>query len=79
MAHYLVKQLYTDRPAADIAGVTVNGWVRTMRESKAFAFVELNDGSYFKNLQVILEADRLPDYAETVRSEEHTSELQSRI
>ena len=67
MAHYLVKQLFTEKPAADIAGVRVNGWVRTIRESKAFAFVELNDGSFFKNLQIILEADRLPDYAEVVK------------
>ena len=67
MAHYLVKQLFTDRPAADIAGVKLNGWVRTIRESKAFAFVELNDGTYFKNLQVILEADRLADYADIVK------------
>ena len=62
MAHYLVKQFFTDMPAADVAGVKVNGWVRTMRESKTFAFVELNDGTYFKNLQIILEADKLPNY-----------------
>jgi asparaginyl-tRNA synthetase len=37
-------------PSADLADVKVNGWVRTMRESKTFAFVELNDGSYFRNL-----------------------------
>ena len=67
MTHYLVKQLFTDRPAADVQGVKVNGWVRTIRESKAFAFVELNDGTYFKNLQIILEADKLPDYAEVVK------------
>ena len=67
MAHYLIKELFTLRPTADIPGLKVNGWVRTIRESKAFAFVELNDGSYFKNLQIILEAERLPDYAEIVR------------
>ena len=38
-----------------------------MRESKSFAFVELNDGSYFKNLQIVLEADKLPNYREIVR------------
>ena len=68
MAHYLVKQLYTEMPAADIAGVKVNGWVRTMRESKAFAFVELNDGSYFKNLQIILEADKLENYRDVTKA-----------
>ena len=67
MAQYLIKDLYTNKPAADIAGVKVSGWVRTLRQSKAFAFVELNDGTYFKNLQIILEADRLPGYADAIR------------
>ena len=67
MAHYLIKDLYTRMPASDMAQVRVNGWVRTIRESKAFAFVELNDGSYFRNLQIFLEADRLADYGEVVR------------
>ena len=62
MADYLIKDLYTMKPTADVADVTVNGWVRTMRESKTFAFVELNDGSYFKNLQIILDEAQLSDY-----------------
>ncbi|HEU5369464.1 MAG TPA: asparagine--tRNA ligase [Ktedonobacterales bacterium] len=40
--------------------ITVNGWVRTRRQSKAVSFVELNDGSSFKNLQVVLEQGTLP-------------------
>ncbi len=40
--------------------ITVNGWVRTRRQSKAVSFVELNDGSSFKNLQVVLEQGALP-------------------
>ena len=68
MAHYLIKDLFTKLPEADIPGVKVSGWVRTIRESKAFAFVELNDGTYFKNLQIILEAGKLPDYDGIVKS-----------
>ena len=67
MAHILIKKLYTEMPSANLSDVTVNGWVRTMRESKSFAFVELNDGSYFRNLQVVLEADKLPNYRELTR------------
>ena len=52
MAHYLVKQLFTEMPASDIAGLKVNGWVRTIRESKAFAFVELNDGRVLVSFKV---------------------------
>ena len=68
MAYTLIKDLYTQVPGTDIAHVKVSGWVRTIRESKAFAFVELNDGTYFRNLQIILEADRLEDYGEIVRA-----------
>ena len=68
MAHYLIKELYTHMPAADLAQVKVSGWVRTMRESKTFAFVELNDGTYFKNLQIILEADKLPGYKDITKA-----------
>jgi asparaginyl-tRNA synthetase len=67
MKHYLVKELYTQIPQQDVAEVKVNGWVRTMRESKTFAFVELNDGTYFRNLQVILEEAKLNNYREATR------------
>jgi asparaginyl-tRNA synthetase len=40
--------------------ITVNGWVRTRRQSKVVSFVELNDGSSFKNLQVVIEQGTLP-------------------
>ena len=33
--------------------VTLCGWVRTLRDSKAFGFIELNDGSCFKNMQIV--------------------------
>ncbi len=67
MADYTIRSLFDMKPTENIAGVTVNGWVRTMRESKTFAFVELNDGSYFKNLQVILDEAELSDYRELVK------------
>ena len=37
--------------------VKVSGWVRTIRDSKNFAFIELNDGTYFKSTQIIAAAD----------------------
>lgn len=42
--------------------VTVCGWIRTVRDQKAFAFIELNDGSTLANLQIIAEAS-VPHYA----------------
>jgi asparaginyl-tRNA synthetase len=40
--------------------VVVNGWVRTRRQGKTVTFVELNDGSCLKNLQIVLDPQRLP-------------------
>ena len=45
------------------AQVTVKGWVRTVRKQKSFSFMELNDGSCLKNLQIILDTT-LPNYEE---------------
>ncbi|NJL91786.1 MAG: asparagine--tRNA ligase, partial [Coleofasciculaceae cyanobacterium SM2_1_6] len=48
------------------AQVTVQGWVRTKRESKGFSFMELNDGSFMANLQVVINAD-VPDYEVVIK------------
>ena len=58
-----IKELFTGQ-AADGKSVEVCGWVRTLRVSKNFGFIELNDGSYFKNLQVVIEAEKLENFAE---------------
>ena len=42
--------------------VTVAGWARTVRDSKNIGFIELNDGSCFKNVQVVFEAAKLENY-----------------
>ena len=44
--------------------VTVMGWARTIRDMKTFGFIELNDGSCFKNLQVVMDAGVLENYKE---------------
>lgn len=46
--------------------VEVRGWVRTVRELKDFAFLEVNDGSALANLQVVLNAD-VPNYSDTTK------------
>lgn len=51
-------------PPADGHIVNVAGWVRTARESKTLGFLEINDGSCFKNLQVIVEADKIDNFKE---------------
>jgi len=52
--------------SAPLPSVFVQGWVRTRRDSKTFSFVELNDGSCLRNLQIIAK-DSLPNYADVQR------------
>lgn len=51
----------------DLGGkkVEVCGWVRTIRDSKNFAFVELNDGTFFRNTQIVADS-ALENYSELV-------------
>ncbi|MDD4844646.1 MAG: asparagine--tRNA ligase [Anaerotignum sp.] len=62
-----VKSIYRDTAAYAEKEVTIGGWIRTMRVSKNFGFIELNDGSFFKNLQVVFEADGLSNYTEITK------------
>ena len=61
-----IRTLYRQTPA-DGSVVTVYGWVRTVRDSKTFGFIELNDGTFFKNLQVVLIDGRLPGFKDAVK------------
>ena len=46
--------------------VTVGGWIKTTRDNKSFVFIELNDGSFFRNLQVIADS-AMENYADIVK------------
>ena len=63
---YDVRQLFRQTPA-DQSQVTVSGWVRTLRDSKAFAFIELNDGTFFKNVQIVCEEENLANFKEVTK------------
>ena len=64
MSDIKVKQLY--RKTEDYAGqtVTVRGWVRNNRNSNAFGFIELNDGSFFKPVQIVYDFCGFVDWRE---------------
>src|SRR5436853_1099960 len=47
--------------------IRLGGWVRTRRDSKDFSFIDLNDGSSLRNLQVIAKSDTLQNYADIQR------------
>lgn len=62
-----VKSIYRDTATYANKEVTIGGWIRTMRVSKNFGFIELNDGSFFKNIQVVFEAETLSNYTEITK------------
>ena len=42
----------------------IGGWVRSVRDMKTFGFIDLNDGTSFKGIQVVLNAEKLSNYAD---------------
>ncbi len=63
METVLVKSLYRESEKYADQDVCISGWIRTLRSSKAFGFIEVNDGSFFKNIQVVFE-DSLDNFKE---------------
>ncbi len=59
-----IKELFSSYGSLDGKEVAVNGWIRNMRDSKVFGFIELNDGSFFKNIQVVFEDGKISNFAE---------------
>ena len=62
MKRQLIKEIYQNPEGFGGKSVTVGGWVRNLRDSKAFGFIDLNDGSYFKSIQVVFERERVENY-----------------
>ena len=62
-----IKKLYESPDAFADKTITVYGWVRTLRDSKAIGFIELNDGSSFKGLQVVFEESKLGNYKDIAK------------
>ena len=55
MDNVIIKELYRNSSDYYSKDVQVSGWVRTVRDSKTFGFIEINDGSFFKNLQIVFD------------------------
>jgi asparaginyl-tRNA synthetase len=65
MKRTLINDIFKNQQ--DFEGeITVCGWARTVRDSKSIGFIELNDGSCFKNLQVVIDST-LPNYAQVAK------------
>ena len=67
MERTLISEIFADPKSFDKVQVTVGGWIRTMRAQKTFGFIELNDGSYFKSLQVVFEDGIVENYKDIAK------------
>ena len=65
-----IARIFADMDQYGGQDVTVCGWARTIRDMKNFGFIELNDGSCFKNLQIVFEPK--PPWTTTRRSPSRT-------
>ena len=61
MEGILIKSLYRETDKYIDKEVFIEGWVKTVRASKNFGFIEINDGSFFKNVQIVFE-DNLSNF-----------------
>ncbi len=64
MERTAIAAIFADQERLGGQNVTVMGWARTIRDMKTFGFIELNDGSCFKNLQVVMDANVLDNFKE---------------
>jgi len=62
-----IAQLYASAKDYADQQVTVSGWVRTIRDSKTLGFIELNDGSCFKGVQIVFEADKVENFKDIAK------------
>jgi asparaginyl-tRNA synthetase len=63
MKNVLIKSLYRDTEAYLGKQIKIAGWVRTSRNSKEFGFIEVNDGSFFRGLQIVFD-NKLDNFSE---------------
>ena len=62
MAEVLIRELFRNSEKYADQEITVRGWIRTNRGSNKFGFIELNDGSFFKSIQVVYEAEFIDNF-----------------
>ena len=63
MKEITVKKLHRETEKFANKEITLEGWVKTVRDSKTFGFIELNDGTFFKNIQIVF-TDKLENFDE---------------
>ena len=73
MAKTDIVEIYKNMNSFDGKRITVGGWVRSARDMGGFGFIDLNDGTSFKGLQLVLNIDKLNNYEEVCKLNTGTS------
>jgi len=68
MKDILVKELYASTSDYDGESLRLRGWIRTNRSSNKFGFIELNDGSFFKSIQIVYEEEAISNFEEIAKA-----------
>ena len=63
----VIKSIYRETEKYAQQEITISGWVRTIRASSNFGFIEVNDGTFFKNIQIVMEEATLSNYHEIAK------------
>ena len=63
MARITLRNLYSDYQGLEGKIIEISGWIKTIRDSKSFGFIEINDGTFFNSIQVVFE-DKLANFSE---------------
>ena len=67
MERVQIKEIFKNQKKYIGKEITVCGWIRQIRDSKKLGFIELNDGSFFKCLQVIFEEDKISNFKDVAK------------
>ena len=66
MEKLTIKEIYRNTELYIGKSICVEGWIKTVRDSKTFGFLELNDGSFFKNIQIVFD-NQLPNFTDIAK------------
>ncbi len=67
MKRVQLREIFKNNKEFGEKTITVCGWAKTIRDSKSFGFIELNDGSYFKNCQIVFDREKVNNYDEIAK------------
>ena len=67
MERIQIKEIFRNQKEYIGKEISVCGWIRQIRDSKKLGFIELNDGSFFKCIQVIFEEDKISNFKDVAK------------